>query len=179
MKIRHIAMAAGLVIATWLALFGDKSPSMEISEPVLRSSDPPAFPTVENLVPTKKIENGLVILALHPRENLIGGAQAEKQHDGLFGSQTWAPPPPPPPPPPAPLPPPTPTAPPLPFTYLGKKLEDGSWEVYLARKDQTFVVKTNTVIEGNYRIDAIKPPTLSLTYLPLNQIQTLTIGGTD
>jgi hypothetical protein len=95
----------------------------------------------------------------------------------VFGTQNWNPPPPPPqavqeaaPPPPPP------SAPPLPFIYLGKANEAGVWEVYLARADKTYIVKKATVIDGVYRVDAIAPPTLTLTYLPLNQVQTIHIG---
>ena len=94
----------------------------------------------------------------------------------LFDSQTWNPPPP---PPPKPTPPPPPVAPPLPYLVLGKKLEDQSWEVYLARGEQTFIAREKGTLENQYRVDSIKPPTMTLTYLPLNQVQTLTIGGTD
>lgn len=94
----------------------------------------------------------------------------------LFDSQTWNPPPP---PPPKPTPPPPPVAPPLPYLVLGKKFEDQSWEVYLARGDQTFIAREKGTLENQYRVDSIKPPTMTLTYLPLNQVQTLTIGGTD
>ncbi len=69
--------------------------------------------------------------------------------------------------------------PPLPFTYLGKKFEDGAWEVYLARGERTIIARPQTVIEGGYRVDAIAPPNLSLTYLPLNKAQRLHIGGAD
>jgi hypothetical protein len=54
------------------------------------------------------------------------------------------------------------------------------WEVFLARGgDRTYVVRNQTVIEGVYRVDAIAPPTLKLTYLPLNQVQQLNIGVPD
>ncbi|UUZ55500.1 hypothetical protein LP419_07470 [Massilia sp. H-1] len=98
----------------------------------------------------------------------------------LFSRRDWNLPPPPvaaqavaPPPPPPPM------APPLPFTFLGKAVADGSWEVYLARGDKTFIVRDKTVIEGMYRVDAITPPNLTLTYLPLNQVQQLNIGVLD
>jgi hypothetical protein len=120
-----------------------------------------------------------VILNVVARDTLIGRGDTEQPPDRVFASQTWTPPPPPPLPPPKPPPPAPPTAPPLPFTYLGKKLEEGAWEVYLARGEQTFIVRPQTVIEGAYRVEAIKPPTLSVLYLPLNQMQTLPIGGTD
>ncbi|HEY0063319.1 MAG TPA: hypothetical protein VGC21_14465, partial [Telluria sp.] len=94
------------------------------------------------------------------------------------------------PPPPAPdanalaaaaaaAPPPAPVAPPLPFTFLGKAVANGSWEVFLARGEQTYIVRNKMVIDGTYRVDAINPPNLTLTYLPLNQVQQLNIGVLD
>jgi hypothetical protein len=56
---------------------------------------------------------------------------------------------------------------------------DGQWEVYLARGEQTYVVKNHSVIDGVYRVDAIAPPTLTMTYLPMNQVQQLNIGVSD
>ena len=119
------------------------------------------------------------IVRLVPREELIGevGAGSFKSKDGVFGGQNWNPPPPPPtaaelkPPPPPP-----PTAPPLPFQYLGKAAAEGQWEVYLGRGEQTFVVKKGMQIDGMYRVDTIAPPTLTITYLPMNQVQQLNIG---
>ncbi|MEN9867653.1 MAG: hypothetical protein RL748_3243 [Pseudomonadota bacterium] len=96
--------------------------------------------------------------------------------EALFDSQTWDPPPP---PPPKPQPPPPPVAPPLPYQVIGKKLEDNAWEVYLTRGDSTFIAREKLVLEGQYRIESIKPPSMTLTYLPLNQTQTLNIGGND
>lgn len=122
------------------------------------------------------------ILRLVPREELIGdaGDGSFKSKDGVFGGQSWNPPPPPPtaaelrPPPPPP-----PTAPPLPFQFLGKAAADGQWEVYLGRGEQTFVVHKGSQIDGTYRIDAIAPPTLTITYLPMNQVQQLNIGAIE
>ncbi|WP_413345644.1 hypothetical protein [Massilia sp. CT11-108] len=73
-----------------------------------------------------------------------------------------------------------PTAPPLPFTFIGKSVGDGAWEVYLARGDRTYVVREKgAVIDGTYRVESIAPPVLTLTYLPLNQVQQLNIGVFD
>ena len=93
----------------------------------------------------------------------------------LFGSHSWSPPP----PPPivvAPQPPPKPTAPALPFAYLGKMFDTGVWEAYLSRGDETFVVREHGVIDANYRVETIAPPTMTIVYLPLMQTQTLSIG---
>jgi hypothetical protein len=96
---------------------------------------------------------------------------------GPFAHQDWTPPPPPPAEPP---PPPPPTAPPLPFTFIGKALSDGAWEVYLAHGDHAYVVREKgAVIDGIYRVESIEPPVLTLIYLPLNQIQQLNIGVFD
>lgn len=124
---------------------------------------------------------GQQILALVPRDILIGDSEGrfgQAQNGGApFGSHSWTPPPPPPPPQAsAPSPPPPPSAPPLPFTFIGKSVGQGVIEVYLARGDRTFVARANTVIDGTYRVDAVAPPVLTLTYLPLNQVQQLNIG---
>jgi hypothetical protein len=115
------------------------------------------------------------ILRLKPRHALIGAGGLGESGD-VFVSHDWTPPPP---PPPVAPPPPPPSAPPLPFTYIGKAFENGAWEVYLAHAGKTFIVQPKTVIDGMYRVDAIAPPILTLTYLPLNQVQQLNIGEFD
>jgi hypothetical protein len=35
------------------------------------------------------------------------------------------------------------------------------------------------VIDATYRVDAIKPPVLTLMYLPLKLVQTIDIGSAD
>ena len=71
-------------------------------------------------------------------------------------------------------------APPLPYTFLGKAMSDGVWEVFLARgPDRTLIVRNQMVLDGAYRVDAIAPPVMKLTYLPLNQVQQLNIGVAD
>ncbi|MEO8387799.1 hypothetical protein [Polaromonas sp.] len=182
MTIRHMLLAVGVIAAAWLAFFGDKTPATAISEPVARATAPATGAGTAKIASDRlsgsanQVKREPVILALEPRNRLIGEPGSSKAAGGLFSSQSWTPPPPPPPPPPKPPP---PTAPPLPFTYLGKKIEDNKWEVYLARADQTFIVREQTIIEGSYRVDSIKPPMLTLTYLPLKQGQTLTIGGAE
>jgi hypothetical protein len=184
MKRRHLLMATALAGAAWLAFFGDKAPATDIAEPVIRSSSSAARSAAPNSplpdirrASSSETASSIHILALEPRDTLIGGAHADTgQAPPLFASQSWMPPPPPPPKPP---PPPPPTAPPVPFTYIGKMEHDNTWEIYLARGDKTYIVHDQTVIDGTYRVDSVKPPTLSLTYLPLKQAQTLTIGGTD
>ena len=180
MKPRHIAMGAALVLAAGLVVFGDNTPDEAVVEPIERAPASPAVAAapVPDAAPAAK-DGAPAILRLVDRETLIGGDERFGQ-DGsaVFGRQDWTPPPPPP-PPAAAAPPPPPSAPPLPFTFIGKSLQDGSWEIYLARGDRTHSVRENTVIDGTYRVDAIRPPILTLTYLPLNQVQQLNIGVFD
>jgi hypothetical protein len=176
MKPRHVLLGAGLALAAALVAFGDRTPQADVAEPVTRAAK------VEPRVPAPAVAAAQgsepVILRLVPREALVGdGADEFKGGDGgLFGRQDWTPPPPPPPPAP---PPPPPSAPPLPFTYIGKKEEGGRWEVYLARGADTFIVRDKTQIDDAYRAERIAPPNLTITYLPLKQVQTLIIGDAE
>jgi len=190
MKPRHLAMGAALVAAAALVLFGDRAPDTEVAEAVERAPAPRPVQPAPAASPAPVLAapasapagiagsaggGGTTILALVPRETLIGDSdtQFRQGENGVFGRQDWTPPPPPPAQPP---PPPPPSAPPLPFTFIGKSVADGAWEVYLARGDRTYVVRDKALIDGTYRVDAIAPPVLTLTYLPLNQVQQLNIG---
>jgi hypothetical protein len=169
MKARHTALALTLLAAGWLNWFGDAPSGATLvlpteggdsaGRPVRRVATPGAAPA---------------ILELRARSELIGNSGVPA---ALFDSHSWTSPP-----PPVEVkvePPPKPVAPPLPFIYLGKKLENGTWEIYLARGSETYIVREKSVIDGSYRAESITPSTLAITYLPLKEVQTLTIGGDD
>lgn len=178
MKPRHLAMGAAFLVAAGLVFFGDKTPDSGVAEPVDRAALARAAPAVPAapVVPIAQAGVEPVILRLLPRDALLDD---EQPGGNLFASQNWNPPPPPPvkadklPPPPAP------TAPALPFTLLGKSVGSGAYEVYLARGEKVYLVRENDTIDGTYRVDKIVPPMLTLTYLPLNQVQQLNIGVFD
>lgn len=90
------------------------------------------------------------------------------QSDAREEARRNAPPPPPPPPP---------QAPPLPFTYMGKLIEDGRTVVFLTQGDRNLIVRQGDTIDGTYRVDAVTEELLSLTYLPLKQKQDFAFGG--
>lgn len=118
-------------------------------------------------------DTAIEILELQPRQPLASRAE-------LFEAHSWAPPP--------KSPQQTaaaavvaqaaavPVAPPLPYVVLGKTQTDRGIEVFLGRGDQVFVVRENTRLEGSYQVTQIRPPNMSLTYLPLKQSQSLSIG---
>ncbi|QYG09166.1 hypothetical protein [Janthinobacterium sp. PAMC25594] len=167
---RHWLMLAGLLGAGALLLFGERQPVSGVAEAVERAVAPARQRAARPAVAQP------AILALLPRSEVAGEeGDTFGGADGVFQSQNWNRPPPkvvavaPPPPPP-------PMAPPLPFVYLGKAAADGAWEVFLSRADKTYIVRAHTVIDGTYKVVTIAPPVMTLTYLPLNQLQQLNIG---
>ena len=85
-----------------------------------------------------------------------------------------------------------PTAPPLPFRYLGKMIEDGELAVFLARGDESFSLKAEAATPGKkqpksrgqkldeeYRVDKVTENRVTFTYLPLKIQQTLEIPAVN
>lgn len=176
---RRLLLAAGFLIAGWLAFFGDKTPSGAVVQPQSRAVDLAAGQTSAARAAQGKPEQAAripPILVLKMREAFIGDGKAGAAGRALFGSASRMQPqqaasPVATPPVPA-----VPSAPGLPFVYLGKQLSGGAWEVYLAHGEQILVVRENMVIETIYRVDAIASQSMTVTYLPLHQVQTLNFG---
>ncbi len=162
MNQRHLLLGSALLLAAALVFLG-RPATGEVAEALPRR---PALHAAQAPAAAAQAE----ALALVPRAELFGPAGA----NALFGSRDFTPPPA---PAAAPAKPPAPAAPPLPFAYLGKLLGDGRWEVYLSRAGQSYAVRESTLIDNSYRVDKIAPPNLTLTYLPLNQVQQLNIGS--
>lgn len=183
MKRLHLALGAALAGAAGLAYFGNRGGAP--------AAPPPRAPKA---APAMKTVGAVAILALRPRADLAGAAgegdagDRFDARDDLFISQRWGPPK-------ASItaqsapaqqaharvsvPAAAPLAPALPFIYLGKALEAGAWDVFLERAGQVHVVRLDSLIDGQYRVAAIAPPVMRLTYLPLNQVLQLDIGGAD
>jgi hypothetical protein len=155
-----LAASAALVYLDGGALAGGGAAVDAVVEPAARRAPRPAAS-----LPAA----GAGLLAQTPRADLFGA----QDDDALFGSRDFTPPPPPAPPAPA-----APAGPPpLPYSYLGKMLGDGQWQVFLGRGVEALVAREGMVIDGRYRVERVAPPVLTLTYLPLNQQQQLDIGS--
>lgn len=72
---------------------------------------------------------------------------------------------------------PPPQAPPLPFRVLGRYDESGKTVVFLEHQEQNLVVRAGEKIANDYKVESINDSTLTLRYLPLDQVQTLEVGG--
>jgi hypothetical protein len=79
-------------------------------------------------------------------------------------------------PPPAPAvaaPPPAPIAPPLPYRYVGELVLPTGTQVFLARGDDTFRVSEGQTLDGEYRVESVKPGELVFVHLATGQQQTM------
>jgi len=170
MNRRTLLLFGSLAISAGIAVFGDRTPSGSSTVEAAPHTAPVAAAPSHT---TDRKHAAPAILALVPRQDLIGhepsseppalfGTRAlfEKQAEPVAGA--------------APA---VPATPPLPFTYLGKKFENGKWEIFLAIGERTYFVREGSVIDGTYVVNAIKPPSMILTFLPQKEMQTLTIGA--
>jgi hypothetical protein len=176
MNARRLLMIGFFCVAAWLAFFADKTPEPD-PEQATEARTQPAAERANDAFSAKprqvtQTAPPLSILRLRERAPYVSLRGQPVREPVIFGTSTWEPPP----PKAIQAPPQAPQAPPLPYTYLGKKLEDGIWEVYLAAGENIRVVRPDTTLDGTYRIGKIVPPVLSLTYLPLAQVQTISIG---
>ncbi len=74
-------------------------------------------------------------------------------------------------------PPPAPTAPPLQFKYAGKAIADNETWIFLSQAGENLIAKLGGKINDKYRLDSINDDAITMTYLPLNIKQTLTINN--
>ena len=110
------------------------------------------------------------------RLDLLGSRTSPAPAGDPFQARSWAPAPDPEETSRPRRPPPPPQAPPLPFAYLGKLVEDATTTVFLARQDRNYVVRAGDTIDGTYRVERIGDDALVVTYLPLKIQQTLPFG---
>ncbi|AOX99682.1 hypothetical protein BJP62_03955 [Jeongeupia sp. USM3] len=75
------------------------------------------------------------------------------------------------------VPPLAPQAPPLPFRFLGRLVEEGKVTIFLQNKEQSVVVRVGDTIDEQYKVESLDDGILTLRYLPLNQVQTLDVGS--
>jgi hypothetical protein len=70
-----------------------------------------------------------------------------------------------------------PSAPPLPFTYLGKWIENGETIVFLSAGGQDYSARKGAALEGGYVVEAIEESQIVLRYKPLGTLQALPLAA--
>jgi len=189
MTMRQWLLAAGLVVASALVVFGNRAGDDEAAQPVARGAGPlgggpvtavsAAVPPASGpAAPAGSGQTTPKVYALLERTHLIGAA-ATPQPRGLFGPQSWAPAAKPAPASSQPSAVAAPVAPALPFTYLGRQVQGGTVQVFLGLGEQILITNVPGQPDPNYRIDAASDKQLRFTYLPLNQTQILSTGASD
>jgi hypothetical protein len=68
--------------------------------------------------------------------------------------------------------PPKPAAPPLPFQYFGRLIENGKTEVFVLRGEELLSIEPGQKL-GEYLVDSVSDKSIAFTYLPLKTNQTL------
>jgi hypothetical protein len=76
-------------------------------------------------------------------------------------------------------PPAPPAAPELPFVYAGKLLQDAQYAVFLSMGERNLVVHQGDIVEQQWRVDSITPPTMQLSYLPMHIKRVMNIGAAN
>lgn len=68
-------------------------------------------------------------------------------------------------------------APAAPFRVLGRFADAQRNVVFLEQRDKNLVVAVGDTIDGQYKVEGISTTTLTLRYLPMDQVQTISLGG--
>ncbi len=161
-----LALAATVAAAGWV---GNKEENGTVAASAARNGAPPdrAGPQQQRRDTVNPGATGSAI----EMEKLSQRPVARKFGE-MFHARSWQPPP----PPVSARAPERPTAPPLPFRFFGRLIDDGTTVVFLNRQDDIYAVKAGDTIDGAYRVEEINGSAVVLTYLPLKQRQTLQIG---
>lgn len=77
------------------------------------------------------------------------------------------------------LSPPEPVAPPLPFSYLGKMVEENKTTVYVSKAGRNYVLRGGEVIDGIYTVKSVDVQQVVFEYTPLKIDQVLIIRGAN
>ncbi len=152
---RRLAFAAAATVAAtvWAAVQDDPAP--DVAAPIRPS--PRSAPTAEAVAASA----ALPWPRLPAAESRVPWRAALPQ-----GLAAWGPPPPPPPSPArAPAAPAAPQPPPFPYTLIGR-IDDGQQRALLSNNARSFGAKASDVIDGVWRVDAVDPAGVTLTWLP-------------
>ncbi|KQW89307.1 hypothetical protein ASC94_23040 [Massilia sp. Root418] len=67
-------------------------------------------------------------------------------------------------------------APPLPFQFVGRFIDDGKVAYFLQMEDHNIVARVGEKVGDHYQLEGAANGALTFTYLPLNLKQTLAVG---
>jgi hypothetical protein len=106
-------------------------------------------------------------------------ATAQPNTGTAFEPRSWVESSPARPPSPPPLATPNPHRIAFPYAYVGKQQDSSGWTVFMSQGEELRVLREGDEVDGLFRIDAIRPPSLKLTFLPLNEERMVNIGVSE
>ena len=159
-RMRRILLSAALLV-TVVASVWPRAQESSVGEVVVPTAQRDSPPT-EQVSPTPAPSN-LPTLGSRKEQR-----QTAPEVRDLFGSKSWNPPPPPPQTKRAPVaPPPPPMAPPFPYAVVGSIADANGVTVMFTNQQQNFMVRIGEMLANDYRVDAVDPESVTLTYIPL------------
>lgn len=166
-KQRWAILGTALVLTLAAVKWAASNTDVEVKPAVSpRASAADESPSEAQAVPRLELER----LRRSPPERVQADPFARRNWDVAARDEARRNAPPPPPPPP-------PTAPPLPYQYLGKAVEDGKVTAFLSRGENTYVVRAGDTLDGAYRVERLDERVIVFKYMPLGQRQELALGA--
>jgi hypothetical protein len=168
------------LIAAWFAPAKEKEDILlsDRSKNVVSIAQAKSDPPVSRVAVKTKTEPQVLTVRPRVRETL--------DDSRLFNSTYWTPPIKPTPLPvqlsamPSKLPIPIPTpevAPPIPFRVLGRYEDEGQTTLFVQFNEQSLAIRVGDTIGGKYKVENISATNVGLIYIPLNQPQSMPLGG--
>ena len=65
----------------------------------------------------------------------------------------------------------------MPFSFVGMLGDQAKPTAFLARNEALLLVTAGDTLDGTYHVDTVSAREIVLTYLPLNQRQSISISG--
>ncbi len=165
---RRRLILGGALLATVVASVWPRAQERPASEVVAPVTQRGAAPPREQAHPAQSAQP----TELPTLGERLERAQTMAKVQDLFGATTWNPPPAPVPLPQKPAP---PTAPAFTYAVAGLVHDANGPMIVLNRQNQDFVLRVGDVLEQTYRIEAIGPQSVTVTYLPLGLTQVVPI----
>lgn len=69
-----------------------------------------------------------------------------------------------------------PTLPLIPFKYIGKLFDGEVYQIFFSMSGKGLLVEEGDIIQKDYKVEKISPPTMTLTYMPTNTSLIMQIG---
>jgi hypothetical protein len=173
-SIAIVLIGGALIAERVIALSGDDGDAVVVPAPAKRATAPSGSRTSGKAAAASA---SLRLDRLDDRQHALQDTNGADQPPppGLFNATSWAPPPPPAPPPEAA---PAPVAPPFPYEYIGKLLEDGVLTAFFMQGNRVLSIKAGDTVDSVYRVDHMTGELMNLTFLPLKQSQVVRLGNT-